>query len=473
MHSKSRREFLQLSASCALAITASRSSLLRGETTNTPRSAKAWITAGTQRFAPLDAPRWKAGTGGGNAGIRIDPAKQFQSILGFGAAFTDASCYHFDQLAPRDRAALLSEFFGSDGMRFSVGRTCIGSSDYSLDAYSFDESAQPDPQLKHFSIAHDRAYILPALKQARQLNPELFLFSSPWSPPGWMKSGGSMLGGSMRKKYLEAYADYFVHFLQGYAAEGVKINGVTIQNEVDTDQDGRMPAALWAQEYEAEFIKTFLGPALQAASLDTKIWMLDHNYNLWGRVVDELSDPDVYKYVDGVAWHGYAGNPEAMTRVHDAYPDKHAYWTEGGPDYTSPTYATNWSEWSRTFTGTLKNWARCIVGWNLALDEAGKPNIGPFDCGGLVTIDSKTRRITRSGQYWAFAHYSKAIQRGARVIASEGSVTGVSHLAARNPDGSYVLVLTTGSEAQSIPVAFGSEILEIKLPPDAVATLVW
>ena len=112
----------------------------------------------------------------------------------------------------------------------------------------------------------------------------------------------------MRNHYFDAYAQYFVKFLQGYAVDGVKISAVTVQNEVDTDQDGRMPQALWGQEYEMEFVKEHLGPALQKTSLDTKIWILDHNYNLWGRVVDELSDPDVYKYVDGVAWHGYFGS---------------------------------------------------------------------------------------------------------------------------------------------------------------------
>src|SRR5882762_10311825 len=170
-----------------------------------------------------------------------------------------------------------------------------------------------------------------------------------------------------------------------YSTEGVRINAVTVQNEVDTDQDGRMPAALWGPEYEIEFVKNYLGPAFEHASLDAKIWILDQNWNLWGRVVDELSDPAVNKCVDGIAWHGYGGAPDAMTRVHEAFPTKHSYWTEGGPDITSPDYAMDWAKWSHTFTEVLRNWARCIVGWNLLLDEKGLPNIGPFHCGGVVT----------------------------------------------------------------------------------------
>src|SRR6202008_4681745 len=143
----------------------------------------------------------------------------------------------------------------------------------------------------------------------------------------------------MRKKYLPSYAQYFVKCLEGYSKEGVTIHAVTVQNEVDTDQDGRMPAALWGQEYEIEFVKKHLGPALEQASLDTKIWILDHNYSLWGRALDELSDPEFSRYVDGVAWHAYAGTPDAMTRVHEAFPMKNTYWTEGGPSYRSTEYA--------------------------------------------------------------------------------------------------------------------------------------
>ncbi len=234
-----------------------------------------------------------------------------------------------------------------------------------------------------------------------------------------------------------------------------------------------MPAALWGQEYEIEFVKKFLGPAFEKASLDTRIWILDHNYNLWGRAIDELSDPEVSKYVDGIAWHGYYGTPDAMTRVHDAFPSKNAYWTEGGPDYTSPDYRTDWAKWSHTFSEILRNWAQCIVGWNLVLDEKGKPNIGPFPCGGVVTVDSKTHEITHSGQYWAFAHFSKAIQRGAQVIASHGDLRGIDHVAFENPDGSRVLVITNQGEGREVECQVGAQALNLTVDADSVTTLLW
>jgi len=466
----SRRSFLRLFGAATAAFAMPRSPLLWGSSQN---GTGLWTTSKNRRFEAIASPEWRKAREGSGAGIHIDADQRYQEILGFGAAFTDSSCYLFDRLGPHDREALLGELFGPKGLRFSVGRTCIGASDYSTKAYNFDDSQEPDPELTQFSIEHDRAYILPSLRAARQVNPDLFLFSSPWSPPGWMKAGGSMLGGSMRKKYFAPYAEYFVKFLRAYLAEGVKIDAVTIQNEVDTDQDGRMPAALWGQEYEIEFVKRHLGPALERASLGTKIWILDHNYNLWGRAIDELSDPAVNKFVDGVAWHGYAGNPDAITHVHEAFPTKHNYWTEGGPDINHPDYETDWAKWSHTFTGALRNWARCVVGWNLLLDEKGKPNIGPFSCGGLVTVDSTTGKLTRSGQYWAFAHYSKVIDRGARVIASQGELEGVDHVAFENPNGSHVLVVTNRGQQRQVECRLGAQALDLQLDGDSVTTLQW
>ncbi len=470
---KTRRDFLQLSVRVGAAAALLKNPILWGQPPESNRPVHGWVTSGKERFAAFEASRWQKASTGASWDILVNPASRYQTVLGFGAAFTDASCYLISQMPDRARQALMEEFFGLNGLRFSVGRTCIGASDYSRTAYTYDDGADPDPELKRFSVEHDRAYILPSLRAAHALNPGLFLLGTPWSPPGWMKTGGSIMGGSMRKAYFAAYAQYFVRFLRAYAAEGVKIDAITTQNELDTDQDGRMPACLWGQEYEEAFVKTWLGPALEQAGLDTQIWLLDHNYDLWGRVMDELGDPGVSKYVEGVAWHGYEGTVDAMSRVHKAFPGKSAYWTEGGPDITSPDYATDWSQWSQTFTGILRNWGRCIMGWNLVLDEKGKPNLGPFSCGGVVTLDSNTQRITRSGQYWAFAHYSKVIQRQARVLASQGKIDGVEHVAVENPDGTRVLVLTNHGEARSVDCGLETETLHVSMPRDSVTTLLW
>jgi glucosylceramidase len=468
MPENTRREFPRLAAAVSLAATNAR--FLRG---SAPPPVHAWVTSKDRRLEEVKLPEWRTFAGENATGIVIDASKRYQAILGFGAAFTDASCYLLSQLDAEKRQALFADLFGHDGLRLSVGRTCMGASDYSRFAYSYDDSIDPDPELLRFSIEHDREYILPTLRAAQKMNPDMFLFACPWSPPGWMKSNGSLLGGSMRKKYLPSYAQYFVKFLEGYSKEGVTIRAVTVQNEVDTDQDGRMPAALWGQEYEIEFVKKHLGPALEQASLDTKIWILDHNYSLWGRALDELSDPDFSKYVEGVAWHAYAGTPDAMTRVHEAFPTKNTYWTEGGPSYRSTDYATEWVRWSHTFAGILRNWAQCIVGWNLVLDEEGRPNIGPAFCGGVVTLNSQTHEVTRSGQYWAFAHYSKFVPRGARVINSVSKLNDVDHVAFENPDGTHVLVITNPGAEQKVLCQSGKQALELTLDPESITSLRW
>lgn len=455
-------------------------------------AVKVWSTYRDKRHVEGEALQWKPVGDVSADAIMLNPAATKQEVLGFGAAMTDSSCYVLSQMSDAERAPVMHDLFAPGAMAFNVCRTAIGASDYARNVYSFDESTEPDPELKKFSIDHDKAYILPMLREARKANSELFLFSSPWSPPGWMKPNNSMLGGAMRRTSFAPYAQYFMKFLEGYKAEGVAIDAVTVQNETDAEQEGHMPACLWAQEQEMEFVKSHLGPALRKAGAPTKIWILDHNYSLWGRAVDELSDPGVYEYVDGIAWHGYVGEHSAMTRVHDSFPDKSAYWTEGGPDISQPDYQTDYTKWADTFNGILNNWARSITSWNIALDEKGKPNIGPFSCGGLITVESGDHKITRSGQYWAFAHYSKHIKRGARVFASEGigatgagntgngaSIGGaqlsniVSHAAFRNPNGSNVVTLANPGEQKRVQLVMGSKMLEIDLPADSVHTLEW
>jgi glucosylceramidase len=432
------------------------------------------------------------------ADVTVDPTKTAQTILGFGAAFTDASCFTLSRLSDSDRANLLQTTFGQDQHALSTGRIPIGASDYSTAAYSYDDGAA-DLELKRFSIDHDRDYILPTLRAALSANPDLFLFGSPWSPPGWMKYSNSMLGGNIRPENIPTYARYFQKFVEAYATAGVKVRAVTTQNEIDADQAGRMPACPWPEEDEERLVEA-LGPLLEASG--TKIWTLDHNYNLFGRVLDQFSRPRFKKYVNTVAWHGYVGIPEMMGNVKQRFPDTEMHWTEGGDDYKSADYLTNWSKWSATFSGILANGPQSITTWNLALDERGRPNIGPFDCGGLLQIHSVTKEITLTGLYWALVHHARAFRRGAVIVASHdasgngpavngaqiaqpassSTVTAPSnspatsriyHTAAKNSDGSVVLVLTNAADAKEVTVACGGHTAKIALTADSLTTLRW
>ncbi|MGA9470810.1 MAG: glycoside hydrolase family 30 beta sandwich domain-containing protein [Terriglobales bacterium] len=440
-------------------------------TKNSPISI--WTTSGEDHYVAAPQVTWHPASGPPGADlVELNPSVKFQEILGFGGAFTDAACYTFNRLTPQKREQLFHELFHPSEMGLSVGRICVGASDYSTKVYSFDEG-EADPDLTRFSIERDREYILPMLREVRKVNPDMFLFSSPWSPPGWMKFNGTMLGGSMRRHYLSTYARYYQKFLQGYAAEGVSVQALTTQNEVDTDQDGKMPACIWPQEYEIEFVRDHLGPLLESSGMSLKIWLLDHNYNLWGRATCMLADTKLRRYANAIAWHGYYGTPEMMTKVKDAYPEAEMHWTEGGPDYTDPGYLTDWCKWSGTFSGILRNWCRSITAWNLALDERGRPNIGPFPCGGVVTVDSQTAQVTRSGQYWAFAHHARAIRRGARRFDSQSAAVDLQHVAFENPEGGRVLVLTNPGPARTIDLRLRNMAASVQLNTNSVTTMSW
>lgn len=477
MKNGSRRDFLKAVSAAAAAFAVSKTRA-RAAGFSGPGVVNVWATYRDQRHARQTPLIWqRAGQVAADA-IQLDTGATRQEILGFGAAITEASAYVLSRLSETERAPVMRDLFAPDAMALNVCRTCIGSSDYATRVYSYDESPEPDPELKKFSIDHDKEFYLPILREARKQNPELFLFSSPWSPPGWMKANNSMLGGAMRKLSFDPYARYFIRFLEAYKAEGVDIQAVTVQNETDAEQEGHMPACLWAQEQEMEFASRFLAPAIRKAGLNTRIWLLDHNYSLWGRAIDELSDPSVYDAVDGIAWHGYVGDPTAMTRVHEAFPEKNAYWTEGGPDVNQPDYQTDFPKWADQFNSILNNWARSITAWNVALDEKGKPDIGPFSCGGVITIDSASHKVTYSGQYWAFAHYSKHIRRGARVFATNavgdtGKGSPISHAAFRNPDGGYAMVLANTGAERRVQLLLKGETLDVDLPANSVLSLEW
>ncbi len=435
---------------------------------------RSFVTHDDKRLAVLEEVKMRSQGDKVSDAIAIDSGQTYQSILGFGAALTDAACFLIDKLETEKKKEFLTSVFSGSGLKLNCCRICIGSSDYATKAYSYAEHG-PDSELKCFTVEHDRAYIVPIIREAKKLSPELFLLASPWSPPGWMKAGGTMLGGSMRRKYLAAYAEYFDKFLDAYAEMGIDVGALSVQNEVDTDQEGLMPACIWTQGTESLFVSEHLGPRMAKRQTPPKIWILDHNYDLWGRVLSQLSQPAVSKIVDGVAWHGYSGHPSAMSIVQRAYPEKHMYWTEGGPeDLTDPALTTNWVFWGSRFTAIMKNWARCIIAWNLALDEKGFPNIGPFACAGLVTIDSQTKCIQPNGQYWALAHFSTAVQRNAVRLRSRRGPKGIAHVAFRNSDGSQVLVLTNAGKERVVPMIMNEKsYAEIRVPGNSMVTAVW
>jgi glucosylceramidase len=477
MSYRTRRDFLKMAGAGAAAV--ANSVVTRGATwteggghASSKEELQVWVTDDDRRLAQLSPVRWAAPNNTiPQDAIVLLPERKYQEILGFGAAFTDGSCFMFHQIPEAERARLFHDLFAPSEMGLNVCRTCIGAADNAAQLYSYDDGA-PDPDLSRFSIAYDRAYILPILRQARKENPDLFLFSSPWSPPGWMKDNGSMLGGCMRHTYMPSYAKYFVKFLRSYEAEGVPVQAITVQNEVDADQEGLMAACFWPQDYEADFVRYHLGPEFVRSGIKAKIWIIDHNYNLWGRAVAELETPGVRKYTNSVAWHGYTGEPEWMSRVQEVFPDVEMHWTEGSPDHNDPEYLRCWALWAGKFSTILRNSCRSVTGWSFATDEHGRPNIGPYPCGGMLTIDSKTKVIYHSGQYFAMGHFSRFVKRGAVRIGSEGQNSCFSHCAFDNRDGSRVLVITNPGEPRACEVRLHDRAAQLALTANSVTTLV-
>lgn len=403
---------------------------------------------------------------------------------GFGVAITPSSCFQLSLMAEEERTAFLKNIYTKDGLGLSVGRLCIGSSDYSAELYSYDD-VPFDTQLRHFSIDRDRAYVIPMIKEILKINPDMLLFASPWSPPGWMKTGGSMCGGYMRSQYVDCYADYIVKFILAYADEGIKISAITPQNEPNTQQKGLMPACIWHPEIEAAFIKT-LHTKLKDANLDVKIWMFDHNFADANRVLWTLDQCDgVKECCDGVAFHYYEGSIEYTKILQNTYPSLDLHFTEGGPRLYD-NYDVDYCKWGIMISLALSQGYKSFTGWNLLLNEMGGPNIGPFFCGGLVTRHSITGGLSYSGQYKALCHIAPYITKDSDIYSlSSSGMFGASMfeypkakrelhgIAIDNHDGRNVLVVVNPNEGKSqTQFSVNDQNFYAELMPNSISTII-
>ena len=448
-----------------------------------PQTASAWVTSADQSrllarqadvaFAPKQAPL--------DVHIDVDPSQRFQTMVGFGASITDASAWLIQQrMSTTQRKALLSELFGRGpgGIGFDFARLTIGASDFSRAHYSFNDlpAGQTDMALKGFSIAPNRLDVLPVIKAALAINPGLQVMASPWSAPGWMKSGDSLIKGSLKPEMYGVFSDYLLRYVGAYAAEGVPIFALTLQNEPHFEPDD-YPGMRLDPAARAALIGQHLGPLLAQRNLKIKLIDWDHNWDEAASPLAVLADPVARPYVAGVAWHCYAGDVSAQSLVHDAHPDKETWFTECSGGEWAP-------EWRKTLPwmmsnlviGSTRAWAKGVLMWNLALDENYGPHLGGCkDCRGVVTINSKTGAVTRNIEYYALAHASKFVRSGAQRIASTAAVEGVETVAFRNADdGSVALIVSNGgAQAKRFSVGVGGQTFVYVLPRESVATFTW
>lgn len=414
--------------------------------------ARLYRTTLERDFREVEGTVASAQTGPGTKLVDLDAAKPRHEFLGLGVSFAEASCHLLMKLPAAERRAVLESVFGKDGIGLSVGRIHMGASDYSRRLYSYDD-VPGDVKLEHFSINPDRAEVLPVVKEALAVNPDLYYFSSQWSPPGWMKENGTLCGGPLRDDMLGVYTDYFVRFLRAYREEGVDIRAFTVQNEPTANQDYNSPTCFLPPEREIAAIK-MLVPKLRASGLGAKPWLFDQNFDATGRVEKCLEDAELRSLIGGVAWHPYAGKPEMIVPLKAKYPDLPMYQTEMGPHVDKAQRNLVW--WGQLMARAFNSGCGAFCSWCLALDEDGQPNVScGFPCAGFVEIHSETHAVTPSSQYKAFRHVSPFVKRGAKILDAplvcgprvsawsrkQRPLEGLFVTTFRNPDGSDVVFI--------------------------------
>jgi len=406
--------------------------------------------------------------------LSVDSTLTYQSMDGFGFALTGGSAYLINKLAASTREALLHELFGSDSNSIGISyiRISIGASDLSSTVFSYDDmpAGQTDVNLDHFSLSPDQADLIPVLKSILLVNPKIKILGSPWSAPVWMKTNKNSVGGSLLPEYYDSYSKYLVRYIQEMQAEGIPVDAITIQNE--PLNPGNNPSMLMLSAEQRDFIKNNLGPAFQSAGVTTKIIVYDHNCDHPEYATNILSDPAAAAYVDGSAFHLYAGDISALSQVHTAFPAKNVYFTEqwvGGPGNFAGDL-----QWhiQNLIIGAPRNWSKNVLEWNLASDPSYNPhtNGGCTSCEGALTINSS---VTRNVSYYIIAHASKFVPAGS-VRISSGILSNLPNVAFQTPGGKKVLiVLNNSSVMQTFNIGFNNRKAATTLGIGAVATYIW
>ncbi|MDB5011777.1 MAG: xynC [Mucilaginibacter sp.] len=409
-----------------------------------------------------------------NTTIMVDTTQAYQSIDGFGFSLTGGSATLINSLPAAQQTSLLQELFLTDTTHIGISylRISIGASDLSSTTFTYDENGgSPDLNLANFSIDIEKTDLLPVLKKIIALNPNIKILACPWTAPTWMKTPNSFRGGSLNTAYYDVYAQYFVKYIQAMKAQGITIDAITPQNEPLNANN--TPAMVMQANEETNFIKNNLGPQFKAAGITTKIIAYDHNTDRTDYPIAVLNDPAANPYVDGSAFHLYAGTIDALTPVHNAFPGKNVYFTE---QYTASTSNFNGDlQWhiNNLIIGATRNWSRNVLEWNLAADAFMGPHTtgGCTTCLGGLTIAGAS--VSRNVSYYIIAHASKFVRPGAVRIASN-STTALPNVAFKNTDGKKVLiVLNPGSTDQTFNIQFNGKMVSTTLSNNSVATYIW
>lgn len=432
---------------------------------------------------------FSSSTGNADYTVNVNEGTTYQQMDGFGVSLTDASAWLLNyKLSSTKRNEVMGNLFGSSGISMSMLRQPMGASDFAWSTYTYDD-VSGDTALNQFSISRDQPYIIPMVKAALAKNSAIKVIASPWSAPAWMKytTNDKNGTGKLKAENYPVYANYFVKFVQAYQAQGIPIYAVTPQNE-PLFEPGRYPGMLMNEQDQIGMIGDYLGPALRAAGLNTKIIAYDHNYDNWTfprTVVQGLKDNGKSQYIAGSAFHHYGGDFTAMTSMHNAHPDKDIWFTEGGfGDWNDPVNGTTqgFDNMINEFIGMTRNWSKSIVLWNAALDQKDGPSvIGDNNTNkGMVTIQNSDNsssnpedKVTYMKQYYLLGHFSKFVNPGAYRIDSN-TFGDLQSVAFKNSDGSKVIVLyNSQNNARTVKVNWNSQSVNYSVPAKSVVTLKW
>jgi glucosylceramidase len=449
-----------------------------GQRAKSNASIAAWITTPdqSQLLQPQAGGLAFQKTASTGTVLTVDDSQTFQTMDGFGYCLTGGSAELLHALSAPARTRLLRELFGTEANSIGVSylRLSMGASDLDAQVFSYDDrpAGETDPTLAHFSLAPDEAHLIPVVKEILAINPKIKLLGSPWSPPTWMKTNGESKGGSLKPEFYGAYAQYFVKYLQGMQKHGIRLDAITVQNE--PLHPGNNPSLLMPAEQQAEFIGKHLGPAFKAARLDTKIICYDHNCDKPDYPLTVLGDATANSYVDGSAFHLYAGPIEALSKVHDAFPKKNVYFTEQWVG-SRTTFASNLGWHVKNLEiGAPRNWAKTVLEWNLAADPQQNPHTpgGCTECLGAITL-APGDAVTRNVAYYTVAHASKFVPAGSVRIGST-TAAGLPNVAYRTPTGKHVLLVVNDQNTpQAFSLRYKDQQAPATLPAGAVATYVW
>ena len=404
--------------------------------------------------------------------ILINPSEKFQTVDGFGYTLTGGSVEVINQLSPAKKKELLQDIFGKSEQSIGVSylRLSIGASDLNSSVFSYDDvpAGQTDEDLSEFSLAKDQP-VIDMLKEILAINPDIKIIGAPWSPPVWMKDNGNSIGGSLKPEFYQVYADYFVKYIQEMKKNGITIDAITPQNE--PLHPGNNPSMYMTAEQQRDFIKNNLGPAFRAANIATKIVLYDHNCDKPEYPITILQDPEAAQYVDGSAFHLYAGDVSALGVVKNTFPNKNLYFTEQWTGSTG-TFAGDFIWHTKNvIIGTMRNWSKIALEWNLANDAQFQPFTpgGCTQCKGAITINSADS-YTKNVAYYIIAHASKFVPQNSQRIGST-QVGNLSTVAFKTPEGKIALiVLNEGAEVENFNITFDRKSVATSLPSNSVAT---